>query len=144
MRLLVPALVLIAALGTACGSDNGNPSGPSTPSAPFSTTDLRVGTGAEATAGKRVAVNYAGWLYSATAPENKGTMFDTSAGRGPYIFTLGAGEVIKGWDQGVAGMRVGGQRRIVIPPELGYGSQAYGPIPANSTLVFDVELLAVQ
>ena len=146
MRLLVPTLALIAALGAACGSgsDNGNPSGPSTPSAPFSTTDLKVGTGVEATAGKRVAVNYTGWLYSATAPENKGAMFDTSSGRGAYIFTLGAGQVIKGWNQGVAGMRVGGQRRIVVPPELGYGSQAYGPIPANSTLVFDVELLAVQ
>jgi FKBP-type peptidyl-prolyl cis-trans isomerase len=144
MRFLVPTLVLVAALAAACGGDNGNPSGPSTPSAPFSTTDIRVGTGAEATSGKRIAVNYSGWLYSATASENKGTMFDTSIGRGAYILTLGAGEVIKGWDQGIVGMRVGGVRRIVVPPELGYGSKGNGPIPANATLVFDVELLAMQ
>ncbi len=140
----MPALVLIAALGAACGGDNGNPSGPSTPSAPFSTTDVRVGTGAEAASGKRLAVNYSGWLYSATAAENKGSMFDTSVGRGAYVFTLGAAQVIKGWDQGIVGMRVGGLRRIVIPPELGYGSQQMGSIPPNSTLVFDVELVAVQ
>lgn len=144
MRLLIPTLVLVAALGAACGSDNGNPSGPSTPSAPFSTTDIRVGTGAEATNGKLLAVNYSGWLYSATAPENKGAMFDTSIGRNPYVLTLGANQVIKGWDQGLVGMRVGGLRRIVVPPELGYGARQMGSIPPNSTLVFDVELLAMQ
>lgn len=143
MRLLIPTLLLAVAVLAGCG-DSGSPSSPSTPSAPFSTTDITVGTGAEAANGKRLTVNYAGWLYSATAPENKGTMFDTSAGRGPYSFVLGAAQVIRGWDQGLPGMRVGGRRRIVIPPELGYGSQAMGPIPANSTLVFDVELVAVQ
>lgn len=144
MRLLVPTLVLAATLAAACGSDSGSPSGPSTPSAPYSTTDLRVGTGAEATSGKRLAVNYSGWFYSATGADNKGAMFDTSIGRSPYVFTLGAGQVIKGWDQGIVGMRVGGLRRIVVPPELGYGSQGMGSIPGNATLVFDVELLAMQ
>jgi FKBP-type peptidyl-prolyl cis-trans isomerase FkpA len=132
-------LAIIAAV--ACGGDNDSaPTAPSTDSAPFSQTDLRVGTGAEATAGRRLTVNYAGWLYSATAAENKGRQFD--AGRLP--FTLGAGEVIRGWDQGVPGMRVGGLRRLVIPPELAYGSQGRGPIPPNATLVFDIELTNVQ
>ena len=91
-----------------------------------------------------MTVHYTGWLYSASAPDNKGTQFDTSAARGPFSFILGARQVIAGWDQGVAGMRVGGMRRLVIPPSLGYGGTANGPIPANSTLVFDVELLSVQ
>lgn len=127
----------------ACGGGSGTPTSPSL-NVPFSTTDLRVGTGAEATNGRRVTVNYTGWLYSTTATDNKGTQFDTSVGRSAFAFTLGGGQVIAGWDRGVAGMRVGGLRRLVIPPDLGYGGTANGPIPANSTLVFDVELLAVQ
>lgn len=110
----------------------------------FSSTDLTVGIGATATAGRIVSVHYTGWLYDSSKADNKGTQFDTSVGRGPFTFVLGAGQVIAGWDQGVAGMRVGGKRRLVIPPSLGYGSVAVGPIPANSTLVFEVELLAVQ
>lgn len=94
--------------------------------------------------GRSLTVNYTGWLYSANAPDNKGSQFDSSVGRAPFPFVLGAGGVIAGWDRGVIGMRVGGLRRLVIPPELGYGSQASGPIPANSTLVFEVELLSVQ
>ncbi len=141
MRLLIPTLLLAIAMA-ACGGSS--PSSPSTASAPYSTSDLKAGTGTEATTGKRLTVNYTGWLYSSTASGNKGSQFDTSVGKAPYTFTLGAGQVIKGWDQGLVGMRVGGQRRIVIPPELGYGSQSVGPIPANSTLVFEVELLDVQ
>ncbi len=141
MRFLIPTLLLAIAVA-ACGGSS--PSSPSTASAPYSTTDLKAGTGAEATTGKRLTVNYTGWLYSSTASGNKGSQFDTSVGKAPYTFTLGAGQVIKGWDQGLVGMRVGGQRRIVIPPELGYGSQSVGPIPANSTLVFEVELMDVQ
>jgi FKBP-type peptidyl-prolyl cis-trans isomerase FkpA len=91
-----------------------------------------------------VTVNYTGWLYDGAAAENKGRQFDTSVGRGPLPVALGAGQVIAGWDQGLVGMRVGGLRRLVVPPSLGYGSQAQGPIPANSTLVFDIELLSVQ
>ena len=112
---------------------------------PYSQTDLRVGTGADATSGKRLTVNYTGWLYSAGAADNKGAQFDSSIGRAPFAFTLGAGQVIRGWDQGVAGMKVGGQRRLVLPPDLAYGAAgAGGAIPPNATLIFDIELLGVQ
>ena len=101
-------------------------------------TDLIVGDGAEATAGQRVSVNYRGSL-------SNGKEFDSSYGRGPFSFPLGAGQVIKGWDEGVAGMKVGGKRELVIPPELGYGSRgAGGVIPPNATLIFQVELLEVN
>lgn len=100
--------------------------------------DLTVGTGDEAVAGKLITVNYLGTLLD-------GTKFDSSYDRNaPFQFTLGAGEVIKGWDEGFAGMKVGGKRKLTIPPELGYGSMATGGIPANSTLVFEVELLKVE
>ncbi len=100
--------------------------------------DLVAGQGTEAVAGKRVTVHYTGWLTN-------GTKFDSSKDRNdPFVFPLGAGHVIKGWDQGVAGMKVGGKRKLTIPPELGYGARgAGGVIPPNATLVFEVELLAV-
>jgi len=106
----------------------------------------KVGTGAEAVAGTHVTVHYTGWLFDATAPEQKGAKFDSSRDRGdPFEFPLGAGRVIAGWDQGVAGMKVGGSRTLIIPPELGYGARgAGGVIPPNATLVFHVELLAVD
>jgi FKBP-type peptidyl-prolyl cis-trans isomerase FkpA len=109
-------------------------------------TDHKIGTGAEAVAGRTVAVHYTGWLFDAAAADNKGKKFDSSRDRGdPFRFPLGAGRVIAGWDQGVAGMKVGGQRTLVIPPELGYGARgAGGAIPPNATLVFDVELLGVE
>ncbi len=108
-------------------------------------TDIKVGTGDLAEAGRNVTVHYTGWLHDAAAPENKGRKFDSSRDRGdPFRFTLGVGQVIAGWDQGVAGMKVGGQRVLTIPPELGYGARgAGGVIPPNATLIFDVELLAV-
>lgn len=100
--------------------------------------DIKVGTGAEAKAGDKVAVHYTGTLAD-------GTVFDSSKTRGtPFEFNLGTGEVIQGWDRGVAGMKVGGVRKLVIPPELGYGSRGVGPIPPNSTLTFEVELLTVN
>jgi FKBP-type peptidyl-prolyl cis-trans isomerase len=101
--------------------------------------DIKVGTGATATAGHSVSVHYTGWLTD-------GKKFDSSVDRGqPFTFNLGAGQVIKGWDEGVAGMKIGGKRQLRIPPELGYGSRgAGGVIPANATLIFDVELLSVQ
>ena len=109
-------------------------------------TDQQVGTGAVAAAGRTVAVHYTGWLFDPAAPENKGSKFDSSRDRGEaFRFPLGAGRVIAGWDQGVAGMKVGGRRTLVIPPELGYGARgAGGVIPPNATLVFDVELLGVE
>ncbi len=108
--------------------------------------DHKIGTGDEAVSGKNVTVHYTGWLFDELAPENKGKKFDSSRDRGdPFSFPLGAGRVIAGWDRGVAGMKVGGQRTLVIPPELGYGARgAGGVIPPNATLVFDVELLGVS
>lgn len=136
-------LVLPAALlAVSCSKSNTSPT--PTPSAPFSQTDLRAGTGADASAGKRVTVNYTGWLYDPARAESKGTQFDTSIGKQPIAFVLGTGAVIRGWDQGLAGMKVGGLRRLVIPPDLAYGAAGNGPVPPNATIVFDVELLAVQ
>jgi FKBP-type peptidyl-prolyl cis-trans isomerase len=109
-------------------------------------TDIKLGEGKEASAGHDVSVHYTGWLYDESAPDHKGTKFDSSRDRGdPFEFPLGAGHVIKGWDQGVDGMKVGGQRTLTIPASLGYGARgAGGVIPPNATLVFDVELLAVH
>ena len=109
-------------------------------------TDVVVGTGSEATKGKTVSVHYTGWLYNPSAADHHGTKFDSSRDRNePFGFGLGAGQVIAGWDQGVAGMKVGGKRTLVIPPALGYGGRgAGGVIPPNAVLVFDVELLGVK
>ena len=107
--------------------------------------DSTIGTGAPAVAGQRVSVHYTGWLYDPTAPKNRGKKFDSSKDRGqPFSFGLGAGEVIRGWDEGVQGMKVGGTRVLTIPPEMGYGARgAGGVIPPNATLVFEVDLLGV-
>jgi FKBP-type peptidyl-prolyl cis-trans isomerase len=111
----------------------------------YTQTDLREGTGKMAASGQTAIVNYTGWLYADDAPENKGQKFDSSIGRGPFEFRLGAGQVIRGWDQGVQGMKVGGQRRLILPPEFAYGARGAGSvIPPNATLVFDVELLDVK
>jgi peptidylprolyl isomerase len=108
-------------------------------------TDINLGEGAEAQAGQTVIVHYTGWLFDESAEGNKGQKFDSSLDRNdPFAFPLGGGRVIKGWDEGVAGMKEGGQRTLVIPPEMGYGPRgAGGVIPPNATLVFDVKLLKV-
>ncbi len=108
-------------------------------------TDTKLGEGAEAQAGQTVIVHYTGWLFDENAADNKGTKFDSSLDRNePFDFPLGGGRVIKGWDEGVAGMKEGGSRTLVIPPEMGYGPRgAGGVIPPNATLVFDVKLLKV-
>jgi FKBP-type peptidyl-prolyl cis-trans isomerase FkpA len=142
LRTLRAPLVCLMLLCAACGGSD-SPTAP-TVNVPFSQTDLVVGTGATATTGRIVTVNYTGWLYDESRPEQKGSQFDTSIGRGPYSFPLGVGQVIRGWDQGVPGMQVGGKRRLVIPPDLAYGSSGNGPIPPNATLIFEVELLAVN
>jgi FKBP-type peptidyl-prolyl cis-trans isomerase FkpA len=120
---------------------------PASPSniAPFSQRDLLVGTGGDAEAGKVLRVNYTGWLYNQDRPDQKGSVFDSSlnTGREPFVFVLGAGQVIAGWDQGLVGMKVGGVRRLVVPPSLAYGGFRNGPIPPNATLVFEVELLEI-
>ena len=137
----IGAAVLLAAFAAACGGDNMGHSNITQ----LLKQDVKTGTGTEATAGRRVAVQYTGWLYDEGKSDHKGKQFDSSRGGEPFTFRLGGGEVIPGWDQGVAGMRVGGQRTLTVPPELGYGAQgAGGVIPPNATLVFDVELLNVS
>ena len=133
------ALFAIAALAAACVDAPPSP----TASASFSQTDLLVGTGPDALTGSTVTVNYTGWLYDQTKTDTKGLQFDSSIGRTPFQFTLGTGQVIRGWDLGVPGMKVGGRRRLTIPPSLAYGSTRSGPIPAESTLVFDIELVSI-
>lgn len=108
--------------------------------------DTVEGSGDEARPGTHVSVHYTGWLHNPSAPDQKGQKFDSSVDRGDlFDFPLGAGHVIRGWDEGVAGMKVGGKRTLIIPPEMGYGARgAGGVIPPNATLVFDVELHKVR
>ena len=107
--------------------------------------DTAPGSGAEASAGQRVTVHYTGWLHDDSAPDGRGKKFDSSKDRGdPFRFNLGGGEVIRGWDEGVQGMKVGGTRVLLIPAALGYGARgAGGVIPPNATLVFEVDLISV-
>jgi FKBP-type peptidyl-prolyl cis-trans isomerase len=133
--------VLFLLAGAAACSEDTNPGQPTTSSAPYSQTDLVVGTGTQAVAGNRITVAYAGWLYDSARPEGKGATVDAAPS---FPFTVGVGAVIRGWDQGVPGMRVGGQRRLIIPPELAYGSAGSPPrVPPNATLIFDITLLSV-
>ena len=135
-------LTVILAVACGCGGSSSSPTTPGTTSAPYSQTDLVVGTGATANTGNTVTVAYTGWLHDSSKADAKGVQFESGT-LPPFV--LGAGRVIRGWDQGIVGMRVGGQRRLVIPPELAYGSTSPDPkIPPNATLVFDVTLNAVQ
>ena len=153
---LFAPMIAAASLLSACGSDSTGPSAPSNPALEtFNSTlgvniatmtkrsdnlyiqDLVVGTGAEASAGRTIRVTYSGWLVN-------GNRFDSNVGGPAFSFRLGLSQVIAGWDQGVVGMKVGGKRKLVIGSALGYGSQGSGSIPANATLVFDVEVLGVQ
>jgi len=138
------AILLMALLATAgCGSANST-SASSTSIGAFTITDLVVGTGTTAANGNTVSVNYAGWLYATGQPNGKGASFDP--GPGPFVFVLGGTGAIQGFSQGILGMKVGGQRRVIIPPELGYGSSppAGTIIPVNATLLFDITLNSVQ
>lgn len=160
---LVAGLGLVATVAAACGgsdeeasptsSASRTPSGsgtqatggppavsgePTTTASGLQYIDIKVGEGASPQTGQTVVVHYTGWLAD-------GTKFDSSVDRGqPFSFIIGIGKVIKGWDEGVATMKVGGERRLIIPPELGYGAKAYGPIPGNAQLIFDVELLEIK
>ena len=141
------ALTAFAACGTAGTEDEGHLSAMADSGiTSLQKQDVVAGTGAEATKGKMVRVHYTGWLYDKAAANNRGTKFDSSKDGGePFDFSLGAGEVIQGWDEGVAGMKVGGTRVLTIPPAMGYGARgAGGIIPPNATLVFEVDLLDVR
>ena len=145
MKQAISALGLALFLSAAAAS--AAPAAPAAPAAQaqqLKKTDTVVGKGKEAVAGKTVVVHYTGWLYAPNAPKQRGQQFDSSVGGAPFTFPLGMGAVIKGWDQGVAGMKVGGKRTLVIPSELGYGARGAGPIPPGATLLFDVELLDVK
>lgn len=146
VRMFRPASSLVAVLTLALGAIGCGSDSPTAPSsyAPFGTTDLRVGTGTSAVAGSVLTVHYTGWLYDGSKPDAKGLQFETSRGGTPFTFTLGAGQVIAGWEQGILGMNAGGLRRLVLPPSLAYGSSRNGIIPPNATLVFEVELVEVQ
>lgn len=144
--LWLAAIVLVGLFLTTAWTNQALPPMENTQVTTLIKTDLKLGEGAEAVAGQHVSVHYTGWFYDEAAAEHKGKKFDSSRDRNePFEFPLGAGHVIKGWDEGVAGMKVGGQRTLLIPPEMGYGKRgAGGVIPPNATLVFDVELLAVK
>ena len=118
----------------------------SPPPSAFSQTDLVEGSGPAARRGARLTVHYTGWLFDASRPDNKGKQFDSSLGSEPFNFRLGAGDVIRGWDQGFEGMRVRGKRRLIIPPDLGYGAMGTpdGAIPGNAGLVFEMELVGIR
>ena len=140
----IVAAVFCASLLAACG---GKPADvPSSAAHTLEILELQPGAGAVLAAGQGAVVQYTGWLYEATAPDTKGKQFDSSLSTGqPFRFTVGAGQVIKGWDQGVVGMKVGGRRRLTIPAELAYGAGgAGGVIPPGATLVFDVDLVGIE
>ena len=134
-------ICLIAIVGLSACSDS-----PTEPinNGSYSQLDLVQGTGTDAQAGKVISVHYTGWFFDESEPNRRGVQFDSSTGGTPFSFTLGVGQVIPGWDQGLIGMRVGGIRRLVIPPSLAYGAIRNSSVPPNATLRFEVELLEVQ
>lgn len=133
------ALVLLLAGVAACNGEN--PVNPS--DFGIESTDVVVGSGTQAQQGRGATVHYTLWLYDASQPEGKGAQIQTSVGGQPFSFVLGYGQVIAGWDIGVEGMKAGGTRRLVIPPEYAYGAGGSGQIPGNATLVFDIQLIGV-
>lgn len=137
MKRAILLLVLLAAAG--CGS--ANPTVPSTSVGVYTQTDLVVGTGATAAVGSIVTVSYTGWLYDTGKPNGKGSQFDSGT---LQPFVVGSANLIQGFQQGVVGMKVGGQRRLILPPELAYGSNPPSGIPVNATLVFEITLLSVS
>jgi FKBP-type peptidyl-prolyl cis-trans isomerase len=145
LRSYLTAALLISACAIAAAAKEPTPVSTPAPTT-LGITDVKPGKGPAITAGQTAVVHYTGWLYSESAADHKGKKFDSSRDRNdPFSFQVGAGEVIGGWDQGVVGMQAGGQRRLVIPPALGYGARgAGGVIPPNATLLFDIELLSIK
>jgi FKBP-type peptidyl-prolyl cis-trans isomerase FkpA len=143
MKMSMILAALLFAVTPGCGGSSSPTSASSTVNVPYSQIDLTVGTGRQAAVGNHASVYYTGWLYSATATDNKGRQFDSLTSGAGYPVVVGVGQVIKGFDQGLVGLAVGGKRRIIIPPSLGYGATAAGSIPANSTLVFEIELVSL-
>ena len=139
------AVIVLVGLLAACGRE---PSGaiPAGGVSSMRSVELKAGAGEAIVAGKIAVVNYTGWLYEESAKDNKGKQFDSSRTSGqPFRFPVGTGQVIKGWDQGVVGMKVGESRRLIIPPDLAYGAGgAGGVIPPGATLVFDIDLVAIE
>ena len=156
MKLLNTLIAAICALGlTACQAESNSNADKTTAKETVNMSgnitelqkiDTQVGTGREAEPGFNVTVHYTGWLYDPTAKDGKGKKFDSILDRNqPFNFFLGAGQVIQGWDEGFAGLKVGGKRTLIIPSEMGYGARgAGGAIPPNANLIFDVELLSVK
>ena len=153
VRKLVLPLLIALTLATACSREPPEETtaeeakGPPAPITELQRIDLHVAPGEGISQGQVAVVHYTGWLYDPRAPENKGTKFDSSRDRGqPFRFVIGAGQVIRGWEEGVQGMRVGSQRRLIVPSDLAYGERGAGGgvIPPNATLVFDIELLAIE
>ncbi|MFL6550774.1 MAG: FKBP-type peptidyl-prolyl cis-trans isomerase [Povalibacter sp.] len=146
------ALMVCFAVGLAACKPAAPPPAPASAASTAPTMDklivneITVGSGDAITTGQTAVVHYTGWLYDSSAADHKGTQFDSSRSKGqPFRFKIGAGNVIKGWDEGVAGMAVGGRRELIVPAQLGYGDQgAGGVIPPGATLLFDVELLAIE
>jgi len=132
------------AADTATATASTTAAAPAAAGVPFQKIDTVAGTGKDATAGATAVVHYTGWLFDPAAPSQHGAQFDSSRGREPFSFPLGGGQVIKGWDEGVQGMKVGGKRTLIIPASMGYGEGGAGPIPPNANLIFEVELLDVR
>jgi FKBP-type peptidyl-prolyl cis-trans isomerase FkpA len=143
---LVAAFVATLAL-TACGSSDDSPvqvAPQANDPAALVTKDTVLGTGAEAALGKGINVNYTGWLYDASKPDNKGAQFETTIGKQPVAFMLTKGTLIDGWTDGIPGMKAGGKRTLIIPSSKGYGATGKGPVPAYTGMVFDIELISVN
>tara|TARA_B110000014_G_C20075492_1_gene561339 strand:+ start:194 stop:661 length:468 start_codon:yes stop_codon:yes gene_type:complete len=147
-RAVFAAVVLFGVATAAACAPSGGPAGPSglgLAGVSFSAVDLKIGDGDTVSSGDRVEVWYTGWLYVNSSPDNnKGSSFDSNRDRTLFSYIVGTGHVIKGWDQGVPGMKVGGIRRLIIPPELGYGSEGQGIIPPDATLIFEIEVVTVE
>ena len=146
LPVLAMCVVLVAACSKQEPAKTAAPAAAVPPPAELQKIDIQKGTGEGISQGQVAVVHYTGWLYDPAASEQKGAKFDSSRDRGqPFSFTIGHGDVIKGWDEGVQGMQPGGQRRLVIPPALGYGEAgAQNVIPPNATLVFEIELLKID